>query len=59
MIESGMKASELIKELEKMIEKHGDREVFSGGTDYPEGVGVVRYVRKGDGYCKARSFYIG
>ena len=32
---SGIKASALIKELEKLIAKHGDREVYSGGEDYP------------------------
>ena len=36
-----MKASELVKELEQVIKEHGDREVYCGGTDYPERVSGV------------------
>lgn len=57
-IPSGIKASELIKLLEKMIEKHGDREVYSGGTDYPEGVENVYYEKKGNAYVPKGSFYL-
>lgn len=58
MLYGGMKASELIKDLERNIEKHGDQYVFSGGTDYPEGVGGVRIKKKGDGYVPTGAFQI-
>lgn len=58
MIPSGKKASELIKDLQKMIESHGDREVYSGGTDYPEGVSGVSVRERGDGYIPKGAFVI-
>lgn len=36
MFQSGIKASELIKKLKDMIDKHGDREVIVNGGDCPE-----------------------
>jgi hypothetical protein len=54
----GMRASELIKLLEKKIKEHGDCKVYSGGTDYPEGVEGVRYEKKGNAYVPKNSFYI-
>lgn len=57
----GIKASELIKQLQEMIDKHGDCVCISGGTDYPEGVSGVRYITKdkADGYIPANTFRIG
>ena len=59
MLAHGIKASELIKLLEQKIAEHGDKEVYSGGQDYPEGVNYVSYRPKGDGYVPKDSFYIG
>lgn len=58
MFGHGMKASELIVALQRLIEKHGDKEVYSGGGDYPEGVRGVRYVapKNGDAYVPGDSF---
>lgn len=53
-----MKASELIKALERKIEEHGDQYVFSGGTDYPEGVYGIRVKREGDGYVPTNAFIV-
>lgn len=58
MFDYGMKASELVKILEKRIEKHGDQYVFSGGTDYPEGVDGVRVKKNGDGYIPTGAFIV-
>lgn len=58
MIRGGIKASELIKVLERLIEKHGDLQVFSGGTDYPEGVESVWYKERGNSYIPSNSFFI-
>lgn len=58
MIGHGLKASELIKVLEQKIEKHGDQYVFSGGTDYPEGVGGIRVKKNGDGYVPTGAFQL-
>jgi len=58
MIQYGIKASELIIQLQEMIEKYGDCRVFSGGTDYPEGVQYVYYKEKGNSYIRDRSFVI-
>jgi len=58
MFESGLKASELIAELNKMIETYGDLEVISGGGDYPEGVRGVSYNKKSEPYYPANSFVI-
>lgn len=55
---SGIKASELIKLLQQQIQLHGDCPVYSGGTDYPEGVDGVRYESKGNGYIPKGSFYL-
>lgn len=56
----GIKASELIKVLQKSIKEHGDLPVSAGGGDYPDGVqkDSVRYVEKGDGYVPSNSFHI-
>lgn len=60
MISHGLKASELIRELQKKIERYGDKEVYSGGGDYPEGIRGVSYVpkNKGDGYVPGDSFRV-
>ena len=58
MYVDGMKASELIKVLEKMIKKYGDQEVYSGVTDYPEGVKGVYRRDHGDGYIPEGAFYL-
>lgn len=58
MFEHGIKASELIKKLEEMIKAHGDREVYSGGTDYPEGVAGVYFNKESQPYYPERSFII-
>ena len=58
MFEQGIKASELIKKLQSMIDKHGDCECFSGGTDYPEGVNGVRIEDYGNGYIPKGAFKI-
>lgn len=54
----GIKASELIEKLKKLIEKHGDKEVYSGGEDYPKGVGGVSYEKQGNAYIPKGSFEI-
>jgi hypothetical protein len=60
MLGYGMQASELIKRLQELIEQHGDREVFAGGTDYPEGViGVYCVNTDNDPYVRKGSFKIG
>ena len=43
MLVTGLKASELVKILQRMIEKHGDQYVFAGGADYPEAVETVSF----------------
>ena len=53
-----MKASALIKVLKEMIKKHGDKEVYSGGEEYPGEVERVRFVERGDGYIPSGSFDI-
>jgi hypothetical protein len=53
-----MKASELIERLQKLIERHGDKEVYSGGEDYPGEVTGVRFESKGNGYIPKGSFDI-
>lgn len=58
MLQSGIKASELIKQLEKQIKLHGDCEVFAGGGDYPEGVSGVSFKLTGDSYHPDRCFRI-
>lgn len=59
MYPSGIKASELIKILQKNIEKYGDLECYSGGTDYPEGVSGVGRETTGNGYIPKNTFVIG
>lgn len=60
MIRSGIKASKLIKTLQALIDKHGDKAVYAGGGDYPEGVASVAYrpPHKGDGYIPGDSFQV-
>jgi hypothetical protein len=53
-----MLASELIAELSKLIEKHGDCPVYSGGTDYPEEVEDIEYRVGSGGYIPGQSFVI-
>ena len=54
----GITASQLIVLLKQQIALHGDCEVTSGGTDYPEGVSQVYYKAVGDSYTPAKSFVI-
>ena len=58
MIKSGLKASQLIKDLKDLINQYGDREVFHGGGDYPSGVDGVYFSPECDGYVKSNSFKI-
>lgn len=60
MIGSGIKASKLIKILQDLMNKHGDRPCYAGGGDYPEGVSSVAYrpSHKGDGYVPGDSFEV-
>lgn len=51
-----MKASELIDRLKELIKEHGDREVYSGGEDYPGKVGGVVVQTRGDGYVPTGAF---
>jgi hypothetical protein len=59
MMAHGIKASELIKMLQRQMELHGDCEVFAGGEDYPGGVNAVWYDAKGDAYHRPNCFKIG
>ena len=55
----GMKASDLIKCLLELIEKHGDQKVISGGSDYPESVTGVSYQNdNNDPYIPKGTFYL-
>lgn len=60
MMSRGILASELIAALQELIRQHGDKQVYSGGTDYPEGVTGVSYTPKGkgDGYTPSDSFKV-
>lgn len=54
-----MKASELIKELLKLVEQYGDRRVYAGGGDYPGEVDHIAVVKgNGDGYVPGGVFKI-
>lgn len=57
-IRTGLKASELIKKLEDIIRFRGDFACYAGGTDYPEGITVVRYNEQGDGYIPSNCIEI-
>lgn len=58
MIAPGIKASELVKQLQQLIEEHGDQQVFAGGGDYPGGVGGVDVQRDRNPYVPKGVFYI-
>ena len=58
MMGSGIKASTLIAKLRQAIKEHGYREVWAGGTDYPEGVAHVAFQAKGDSYRPEKCFVI-
>lgn len=54
-----MKASDLIKCLLELIEKHGDQKVISGGSDYPEPITGVKYQNDDhDPYIPKGNFYL-
>lgn len=53
-----MKASELIQQLQELILHHGDKEVYSGGEDYPGRVDAVDRVDQGDGYVPTGAFRV-
>ena len=55
---NGIKASELIKLLKESIEEYGDREVITGGTDYPSGVCGVTVEEYGNPYIPKGSLVI-
>jgi hypothetical protein len=53
-----MKASEIIKELEKAIEEHGDLEVYTGGTDFEdEMTGVFMYIKNRNSHYEKKAFF--
>lgn len=56
----GIKASELIHELQMLVAEHGDKQVYAGGGDYPGGVGGVAYIpaKNGNGYVPGDTFKI-
>jgi hypothetical protein len=58
MMSSGIKASELIVLLQDIMRKHGDREIFSGGADYPAGVRCITVEKIGNGYVPKGAFFI-
>jgi len=58
MMSEGIRASELIKQLKQLIKQHGDKEVFAGGEDYPNGVRGVVFEQTGDSYTPSDSFRI-
>lgn len=58
MMGKGIKASTLIAKLQQAIKEHGDREVWAGGGDYPEGVGGVTFYAEGDSYHPRNCFKI-
>ncbi|TSP14052.1 hypothetical protein [Cupriavidus campinensis] len=59
MRERGIKASELIKQLQDLIEEHGDREVIIGGGDYPEPCRSVSFqTKRHDPYIPEGTFYL-
>lgn len=58
MYGTGKRISEVIKMLQKAQDKYGDIPVYSGGTDYPEGVEGVHYERTGNAYVPANSLEI-
>jgi sugar (pentulose or hexulose) kinase len=58
MASHGIKASQLIEILKKLIEKHGDRVVITGGTDYPEGVRGASLVENGNAYTPTGTIVI-
>jgi hypothetical protein len=54
-----MKASELVEEILRLIEKHGDQEVYSGGEDYPGEVTAVGFQKdERNPYVPRNSFKI-
>lgn len=56
---NGIKASELIKQLQDMINKNGDREIWKRSSDYPEGVTQVEFrTKEDDGYYPTKVFVI-
>lgn len=58
MVNTGIKATKLIVKLQEMVKMYGDKEVFAGGTDYPEGVKSVYIKLNGDGYIPKGAFEI-
>jgi hypothetical protein len=58
MLNTGLKASELIKLLQQFIKQHGDQQVFCGGTDYPGGVKDILVNKYGDAYTPKDVFVI-
>lgn len=53
-----MKASEMILQIQKLIAEWGDREVYSGGEDYPGKVESIVFRKQGDSYVPSGSFKI-
>ncbi len=51
-----MAASELIAELQKLIDTHGDREVYLSAPDYPDRSNGVHVQPNGDPYVPAGAF---
>lgn len=53
-----MRASELVAKLQELIKEHGDREVYSGGEDYPGRVEAVAVEQHGHPYVPKDSFKV-
>jgi len=59
MRSKGIKAFELIAQLQNLIDQHGDREVITSGADYSEEVRVARFqTRDNDPYIPEGTIYI-
>lgn len=50
MFTFGIKASELIKQLENLVAQHGDKEVFVPSGTFPSGVGGAIVEKRENGY---------
>lgn len=59
MIPYGLKASEVIRELQELIDEHGDQYVFGGCSDYPQGVeGAAKQEKHNNPYIPFGTFFL-
>lgn len=58
MYGTGKRISEVIQMLQEAKNRYGDIPVYSGGSDYPEGVQSVHWERTGNAYVPANSLEI-